>query len=193
MDDDLDAAVFLAAFGGGVGGDGLLGAEAGGGGGFEEIVGEEPVADGLGAFFGEGLVVGSGSDGVGMSFNRNGMGASLSDLGAHFAEGGFGLGGKGGLVEGEEGVGTDREAVLAGGVDFLDFAGLLPRAFGLLDFAGFLPDVAGFLDGSLGGEGGGEREEETPEAQEESSGNSYRRLGLNGVDEVAFGFPCFAL
>src|SRR5260370_13192130 len=67
VDDELDAAVAVATFGGVIGGDGLRLAEAAGGdgGGRDALLGEK-VADGIGAAFGELLVEIVAADAVGV-------------------------------------------------------------------------------------------------------------------------------
>src|ERR1700676_874774 len=70
VDDELDAAVALAAFGGVIGGDGLALAEAAGGdgGGRDALLGEK-IADGVGAAFGELLIEIVAADAVGVALN----------------------------------------------------------------------------------------------------------------------------
>src|SRR5260370_38199954 len=70
VDDELDAAVALAAFGSVIGGDGLRLAEAAGGdgGGRDALLGEK-VADGIGAAFGELLVEIVAADAGGLAFD----------------------------------------------------------------------------------------------------------------------------
>src|SRR6266478_4115406 len=70
VDDELDAAVALAAFGGVIGGDGLALAEAAGGdgGGRNALLGEK-IADGVGTAFGELLIEIVAADAVGVALD----------------------------------------------------------------------------------------------------------------------------
>src|SRR5258708_35012788 len=70
IDDELDAAVALAAFGSVIGGDGLRFAEAAGGdgGGRDTLLGEK-IADGIGAVFGELLIEIVAADTVRVTFD----------------------------------------------------------------------------------------------------------------------------
>src|SRR5437016_6963780 len=70
VDDELDAAVALAAFGGVIGSDGLVLAEAAGGNGRtgDALLGEK-IADGIGAAFGELLIEILAADAVGVTFD----------------------------------------------------------------------------------------------------------------------------
>src|SRR6266478_8983441 len=70
VDDEFDAAVALAAFGGVIGGDGLVLAEAAGGNGRtgDALLGKK-IADGIGAAFGELLIEIVAADAVGVTLD----------------------------------------------------------------------------------------------------------------------------
>src|SRR5258708_15595742 len=87
IDDELDAAVALAAFGSVIGGDGLRLAEAAGGdgGGWDALLGEK-IADGVGAAFRELLIEIVAADTVRVTFDLESEAGMREDDAGHFGE-----------------------------------------------------------------------------------------------------------
>src|SRR6185436_8727375 len=98
--------------------------------GGEVFVGGQPVAHRAGAALGELLVVVVAALGVGVTLDGDGA-LLLRELRAERGEGGFGLRGERGLVEGEERVGGHHQPVTALLLDALDLARRLPVPLGL--------------------------------------------------------------
>src|SRR6267378_3017626 len=87
VDDELDAAVALAAFGGVVGGDGLHFAEAAGGDGRTgDALLRKEIADGIGAAFGELLVEIVAADAVGVALDLERQAGMREDDAGNFGE-----------------------------------------------------------------------------------------------------------
>src|SRR5882762_1487394 len=87
VDDQLDAAVALAAFGGVIGGDGLVLAEAAGGDGRtgDALLGKK-IADGIGAAFGELLIEIVAADAVGVTLDLEREAGMRKDDAGNFGE-----------------------------------------------------------------------------------------------------------
>src|SRR5712692_6194210 len=87
VDDELDPAVALAAFGGVIGGDGLRLAEAAGGdgGGRDALLGEK-IADGVGAAFRELLIEIVAADAVGVTLDLESQAGMREDDAGNFGE-----------------------------------------------------------------------------------------------------------
>src|SRR5216684_2646831 len=162
VDDELDAAVALAAFGSVIGGDGLRLAEAAGGdgGGGDALLGEK-IADGVGAAFGELLIEIVAADTVRVTLDLQSQAGMREDDAGNFGEFFAGAGLEGVAAGVKEHVGhIDDET--AGGVAGLQNGIQLAEKLGAkLSFFGFglrggLSRFFGFgFGGALLGDGGG--------------------------------------
>src|SRR6267143_3114380 len=154
VDDQLDAAVALAAFGGVIGGDGLVLAEAAGGDGRtgDALLGKK-IADGIGAAFGELLIEIVAADAVGVALDLERETGMRKDDAGNLGELFAGAGLEGVAAGVKEHIGhVDDEA--AGGVASLQNGIQLRKKLGAkLSFFGFglRGGLAGLFGFGLGG------------------------------------------